>query len=105
MDACRFTGRSNMTETMLWDSIKLCTNKQTKEQKKTEQTNQFIKTSFSFFLHRAIWLNFPGFAFIQSLAMLLGIVMAAFYSACDPVTSKLVSKPDQVSFTYHLIIY
>lgn len=44
----------------------------------------------------ALWLNFPALLVINLLAFLLGLVMFAFYSECDPVKIGLVDKPDQL---------
>ncbi|XP_060553235.1 sodium-coupled monocarboxylate transporter 1-like [Ruditapes philippinarum] len=44
----------------------------------------------------ALWLNFPALVVINALACLLGVVMFAFYSKCDPVKVGLVDKPDQL---------
>lgn len=44
----------------------------------------------------AIWLNFPGMLLILSLVCSVGVVMYAFYSTCDPVSLKIISKTDQL---------
>ncbi|XP_050394459.1 sodium-coupled monocarboxylate transporter 2 [Patella vulgata] len=44
----------------------------------------------------AMWINFPGLCVILYLSCLIGIVMYAFYSTCDPLTIKLVSQADQL---------
>ncbi|XP_060555332.1 sodium-coupled monocarboxylate transporter 1-like isoform X2 [Ruditapes philippinarum] len=44
----------------------------------------------------AIWLNVIGYDTILLLCCLVGVVMYAFYSECDPVKSGLVDKPDQL---------
>ncbi|XP_029647687.1 sodium-coupled monocarboxylate transporter 2 [Octopus sinensis] len=44
----------------------------------------------------AIWLNFPGLVLILILCGLIGIVMYAFYSSCDPKSIKLISASDQL---------
>lgn len=44
----------------------------------------------------AIWLNFPGMLIILSLVCTVGVVMYAFYSTCDPVSLKIISKTDQL---------
>ncbi|XP_048758673.2 sodium-coupled monocarboxylate transporter 1-like isoform X2 [Ostrea edulis] len=43
----------------------------------------------------ALWLNFPGMFLILSLVCSVGVVMYAFYSECDPVSLKIISKTDQ----------
>lgn len=45
----------------------------------------------------ALWLNFPGLCIILMLACLVGIVMYAFYSTCDPIKFGLIVASDQVS--------
>ncbi|XP_045161682.2 sodium-coupled monocarboxylate transporter 2-like [Mercenaria mercenaria] len=44
----------------------------------------------------AVWLNFPGLVLIFTLACLIGVVMYACYSECDPVKFGLVDKADQI---------
>ncbi|KAK3582997.1 hypothetical protein CHS0354_005637 [Potamilus streckersoni] len=44
----------------------------------------------------ALWLNFPGLCVILFLSCLVGIVMYAFYSTCDPISFKLVMASDQL---------
>lgn len=44
----------------------------------------------------AIWLNVIGYDAILLLCCLIGVVMFAFYSECDPVKSGLVKKADQL---------
>ncbi|KAL5018322.1 hypothetical protein ScPMuIL_004044, partial [Solemya velum] len=44
----------------------------------------------------SIWLNVLGFGIIVSLFCMVGIVMFAFYSTCDKIKSRSVSKPDQL---------
>lgn len=62
----------------------------------------FIIIILSFF--RAVWLNFPGFVLIQTLACSVGLVMFAYFHTCDPAKLGIVKKTDQVchcsQFTY-----
>ncbi|ESP04001.1 hypothetical protein LOTGIDRAFT_185388 [Lottia gigantea] len=44
----------------------------------------------------AIWLNAPGLVIILFLCSLIGIVMYAFYSTCDPLKFGLISASDQL---------
>ncbi|XP_045157361.2 sodium-coupled monocarboxylate transporter 2-like [Mercenaria mercenaria] len=44
----------------------------------------------------AVWLNFLGLLLINTLVCLIGVVMYAFYSECDPVKFGLVDKTDQL---------
>ena len=44
----------------------------------------------------AIWLNFPGLCLILYLSCLIGMVVYAFYSTCDPFSFHLVKTSDQV---------
>lgn len=44
----------------------------------------------------ALWLNFPGLCIILFLACLVGIVMYAFYSTCDPIKFNLIVASDQL---------
>lgn len=44
----------------------------------------------------AIWLNFPGLVFILLLCGLIGILMYAFYSSCDPKIFSLITASDQL---------
>ncbi|XP_071107715.1 sodium-coupled monocarboxylate transporter 1-like [Haliotis cracherodii] len=44
----------------------------------------------------AMWINFPGLCFILYICCLIGIVIYAFYSTCDPISFKLVSASDQL---------
>ncbi|XP_014772705.2 sodium/iodide cotransporter-like [Octopus bimaculoides] len=50
----------------------------------------------------AIWLNFPLLLVILYLCGLIGVVLYAFYSKCDPLHAELITASDQVSlFTSH----
>ena len=44
----------------------------------------------------ALWLNAPGLWIILYLGCLIGTVVYAFYSECDPISSGLISSKDQV---------
>ncbi|XP_062591301.1 sodium-coupled monocarboxylate transporter 1-like [Saccostrea cucullata] len=44
----------------------------------------------------AIWINFPGLCLILYLSCLIGMVVYAFYSNCDPFTFNLVKTSDQL---------
>ncbi|XP_067673778.1 sodium-dependent multivitamin transporter-like [Haliotis asinina] len=44
----------------------------------------------------AIWINFPGLCLILYVCCLIGIVLYAFYSTCDPIRFGLVSASDQL---------
>lgn len=44
----------------------------------------------------AIWLNFPCLLIILYLCGMIGVVMYAFYSKCDPITFGLISASDQM---------
>ena len=44
----------------------------------------------------ALWINFPGLVIITVLCALVGVVMYAFYSECDPIEFGLVTRRDQV---------
>ncbi|XP_076443078.1 sodium-coupled monocarboxylate transporter 2-like [Babylonia areolata] len=44
----------------------------------------------------AFWLNAPGLNLILILGCLIGIVIYAFYSDCDPKKAGLISKNDQL---------
>ncbi|XP_048758260.2 sodium-coupled monocarboxylate transporter 1-like [Ostrea edulis] len=44
----------------------------------------------------AIWLNFPGLCLILYLCCLIGMVVYAFYSKCDPFSFNLVKTSDQL---------
>lgn len=44
----------------------------------------------------ALWLNFPGLCIILYTCCLVGIVLFAFYSHCDPVTYGLIMASDQL---------
>lgn len=44
----------------------------------------------------ALWINFPGLCVILMLSCLVGIVMYAFYSTCDPIKFGLIMASDQV---------
>lgn len=44
----------------------------------------------------AVWMNFPGLLLINTLVCMIGVVMFAFYSECDPVKYELVNKNDQL---------
>ncbi|XP_045212324.2 sodium-dependent multivitamin transporter-like [Mercenaria mercenaria] len=44
----------------------------------------------------ALWINFPGLCVILMLACLVGVVMYAFYSTCDPIKFGLIMASDQL---------
>ena len=44
----------------------------------------------------ALWINFPGLVVIMILCVLVGIVMYAFYSECDPIKFNLIKRRDQL---------
>ncbi|XP_052782160.1 sodium-dependent multivitamin transporter-like [Mya arenaria] len=44
----------------------------------------------------ALWVNFPGLCVILLLSCMVGIVMYAFYSTCDPISFKLIMASDQM---------
>ena len=44
----------------------------------------------------ALWINFPGLVTITVLCVLVGVVMYAFYSECDPIKFGLVARRDQL---------
>ena len=44
----------------------------------------------------ALWINFPGLLVILLLSCLVGVVMYAFYSTCDPIKFGLIMASDQV---------
>ncbi|GAB1602817.1 sodium-coupled monocarboxylate transporter 2-like [Argonauta hians] len=44
----------------------------------------------------AIWLNFPFLLIILYLCGLIGVVLYAFYSKCDPIHANIVSASDQL---------
>ncbi|ESP04002.1 hypothetical protein LOTGIDRAFT_156605 [Lottia gigantea] len=44
----------------------------------------------------ALWINAPGLIIILLLCSMIGIVMYAFYSTCDPLKFGLVSASDQL---------
>ncbi|KAL4240918.1 Sodium-coupled monocarboxylate transporter 1 [Mactra antiquata] len=44
----------------------------------------------------ALWINFPGLNAILILSSLVGIVMYAFYSTCDPIKFGLIMASDQL---------
>ncbi|KAJ8317902.1 hypothetical protein KUTeg_002993 [Tegillarca granosa] len=48
----------------------------------------------------AVWLNFPGFVLIQTLACSVGLVMFAYFHTCDPAKLGVVKKTDQVRHIY-----
>ncbi|KAL3876630.1 hypothetical protein ACJMK2_034448 [Sinanodonta woodiana] len=44
----------------------------------------------------ALWLNVLGITTITTLGIMVGVAMYAFYATCDPVSSGLVQKNDQL---------
>ena len=44
----------------------------------------------------ALWINFPGLVIIMILCVLVGVVMYAFYSPCDPIKFGLIKRRDQL---------
>ena len=44
----------------------------------------------------ALWINFPGLVIIMILCVLIGVVMYAFYSQCDPIKFGLIDRRDQL---------
>lgn len=44
----------------------------------------------------ALWINLPGLWGLMFLCGFSGLVAFAYYEKCDPLTSKQISKPDQV---------
>ena len=56
---------------------------------------------FNIYFCRALWLMVPGIVLIVTLAVLVGIVMYAFYADCDPLKFKLVGRADQVCHFVH----
>ncbi|XP_041362787.1 sodium-coupled monocarboxylate transporter 1-like isoform X2 [Gigantopelta aegis] len=44
----------------------------------------------------ALWFNFPGLCFILYLSCMIGIVLYAFYSMCDPLGFHLITASDQL---------
>ena len=58
--------------------------------------NLFLFCTYVLFVVRALWLNFPGLCIILMLACLVGIVLYAFYSTCDPIKFGLIMASDQV---------
>ncbi|XP_076443194.1 sodium-coupled monocarboxylate transporter 1-like [Babylonia areolata] len=44
----------------------------------------------------ALWLNAPGLWIILYLGCLVGVIMYAFYSDCDPVSAGIITKEDQL---------
>ncbi|KAL5019390.1 hypothetical protein ScPMuIL_005112 [Solemya velum] len=53
----------------------------------------------------AMWLNFPGLCLLLITSCLIGIIMYAFYSSCDPISYNLVAAKDQVKKKYvHLVL-
>lgn len=48
-------------------------------------------------VRRAIWINLPGLSFLMLICAMAGLVMYARYYDCDPIMTKKVSSPDQVS--------
>ena len=57
----------------------------------------------SCFACSALWLNVPGLWIILLLCSLVGIVMYAFYSTCDPIQFGLVFASDQVWFLKYFV--
>ena len=57
---------------------------------------------------RALWLMVPGIIVIVTLAVLVGMVMYAFYADCDPLKFKLIDRADQVclsnALTFSLLL-
>jgi len=47
-------------------------------------------------LCRSILLNTIGLWILNILAVLCGLVLYAYYQNCDPLSTGLVAKPDQV---------
>ncbi|XP_070179821.1 sodium-coupled monocarboxylate transporter 2-like [Littorina saxatilis] len=45
---------------------------------------------------KAFWLNVPGLWLILYLGCMIGVVMYGYYAKCDPVTSGIISKADQL---------
>lgn len=52
---------------------------------------------FDHSVRRAIWINLPGLSFLMLICAMAGLVMYARYYDCDPIMTKKVSSPDQVS--------
>ncbi|KAL8566592.1 hypothetical protein ACOMHN_054814 [Nucella lapillus] len=44
----------------------------------------------------ALWLNAPGLWVILYLGCMIGVVIYAFYSECDPITANIISSKDQL---------
>ncbi|KAL8566599.1 hypothetical protein ACOMHN_054821 [Nucella lapillus] len=44
----------------------------------------------------ALWLNAPGLWLILILGCMIGVVVFAFYSECDPITAGLITSKDQL---------
>ena len=51
---------------------------------------------YVFLCFSALWINFPGLLVILLLSCLVGVVMYAFYSTCDPIKFGLIMASDQV---------
>ncbi|GFS86674.1 sodium-coupled monocarboxylate transporter 2 [Nephila pilipes] len=44
----------------------------------------------------AIWLNLPGNVITVTMTILVGLIIYANYSTCDPIKTKQVSSPNQI---------
>ncbi|CAH3127122.1 unnamed protein product [Porites lobata] len=64
----------------------------------TNQTAvQRFLTSRSFkSAQRAVWMNIPLNIFSTTLTVLTGLVIYAFYSSCDPLTTKEINTDDEI---------
>lgn len=49
-----------------------------------------------FLIFRVIWLNLPGNIITVTMTILVGLIIYANYSTCDPIKTKQVSSPNQV---------
>lgn len=46
--------------------------------------------------YRCLWINLPALLLLISVTSLSGLVIYAFYAACDPIGTKIIDAPDQV---------
>lgn len=56
----------------------------------------FISTFFPFISYRALWVFIFGVFVLLSICCYCGLLIYATYHDCDPLTTKLVSKKDQL---------
>lgn len=59
-----------------------------------------VINSMEFLFFRAVWMNIPLNIFSTTLTVLTGLVIYAFYSSCDPLTTKEINTDDEVQLSH-----